>query len=306
MRRNELRDLDFVVEQRGDALLGLAHDGEDQRVRVLRLGVRMAAVLLEHDALADHQFLELVGPPAPGIFPVDLARAMLVVKVLRRDDHAVEQVFEQRRRRLLGDDLHRVLVERDDLLDRADVLLLLALRIGVDAIDRMNHVVGGELHAVVLALEAALEMECPDILVGLVDLPALDQHADVFALFVVIDPETAIDLAPDAVAHRNAVGIRIVAGDRLGHADGDLAAGLGISCKAEGGRGGNRCHQDECEASGTGLHLDLPTNGRRSSNPIPRERSPATPSQCLPAPQSCARRVRQFGPSYFLPPGPKT
>ena len=149
MRRNELRDLDLVVEQRRHALLRLAHDVEDQRVRVFRLGVRMAAVLLKHDALADHQLLELVGSPAPRIFPVGVARAVLVVKILRRDDHAVEDEFEQRRRRLLGDDFHRVFVERDDFLDRAGVLLLLALRVGVDAVDGMHHVVGGELLAVV-------------------------------------------------------------------------------------------------------------------------------------------------------------
>src|SRR5262245_23113664 len=97
------------------------------------------------------------------------------------------------------------------------------MRIGVDAIDRMHDLLGGELLAVVLTLDAALEMENPDIPVGFVDLPALGQHAGIVALVVVIEPKTAVDLAPDGVAHRYAVGIRVVAGDRLGHADGDLA-----------------------------------------------------------------------------------
>ena len=52
-------------------------------------------------------------------------------------------------------------------------MLLLALRIGVDAVDRMHHVLGGEFLAIVLALDAALEMERPDVVVGLVDLPPL-------------------------------------------------------------------------------------------------------------------------------------
>ena len=66
-------------------------------------------------------------PPrlAPGD-AVDLADAVLVEQVLARDDHPVENEFEQRGGRLLGDDFHRVRVERNDFLDWADVLLLLA------------------------------------------------------------------------------------------------------------------------------------------------------------------------------------
>ena len=250
MRRNELCDLDLVVEQRSDPLLGLAHDGEDQRVRVLRLGRGMAAVLLEHDALADHQLLELVGTPAPGISAVGVAGAVLLVEILRRDDDPVEQVFEQRGRRLLGDDLHRVPVERDDFLDRSDVLLLLALRVGVDPRDRMHHVLGGKLLAVVLALEAALEVEGPHIVVRLVDLPALRQHADILALAEIVNPETAEHLAPDAVGERYAVGIGVEAGDRLGHADRDLAPGLGVAgAQAENRRAGDRRRHDRRDPS---------------------------------------------------------
>ena len=176
-------------------------------------------LLLKHDALADHQLLELVGSPAPRDISGRRRGRRACRKGPCRDDDAVEDVFEQRRCRLLGNDFHRVIVERDDFLDRAGVLLLLALRIGVDPVDGMHHVLGGELLAVILALGAALEMERPDVLVGLVDLPSLGQHADVVGLFVVVDPETAVDLAPDGVAHRDAVGIRIEARDRLGHAD---------------------------------------------------------------------------------------
>src|SRR5262245_31101834 len=111
MRRNELRDLDLVVEERSHTLLRLAHDAENQGVGVFRLGVRVGGILLEHDALANHYFLELVWPPSPWIFPIDVARAMLVVEILRREDQPVEDEFEQRGGRLLGDDLHRALVE---------------------------------------------------------------------------------------------------------------------------------------------------------------------------------------------------
>src|SRR5262249_48785079 len=175
--------------------------------------------------------------------------------------------------RLLGDNLHGVLVKRDGFLDGADVLLLLALRIRVDAIDRMYHVFGGELLAVVLTLDTVLEMEGPDILVGFVDLPALCQHAAIIALAVVIEPETAVDLAPDGVAHRYAVGIRVVAGDRLGHADGDLASSLGVSCKTQSGCASSRCHQEQCKASCCELHLDLPTT-RPSDRDVARSYTP--------------------------------
>src|SRR5262245_66440752 len=121
MRRNELRDLELVVEERSHALLRLAHDAENQGVRVLWLGVRVGGVLLEHDALADHYFFELVGPPSPWIFPINVARAMRVVEILTRENQPVENEFEQRRGRLLGNDLHGVLVERDGFLDWADV-----------------------------------------------------------------------------------------------------------------------------------------------------------------------------------------
>ena len=260
MRRNELRNLHLVVEQRGDALLRLAHDREDQGVRILRLDPRLTAVFFEHDALADHQLLELVGSPSPWVFAIDVANSVLVEKILSGDKDAVEQIFEQRCGRLLGDDFHRVLVERDDLLDRPGVLLLLALLVGVDAVDGVNHVFRRELLAVIVALQAALEMERPNVVVVLVDLPPLGQHADIFALGEIINSETAIDLAPDGIAHRNTVGEGIEARDRLGHANGDLALGLGTpDAKAEHRRTGNRCRHDRRYASRPRLHLDLPT-----------------------------------------------
>ena len=85
--------------------------------------------------------------------------------------------------------------------------------------------------AAAMGCMAALEAERPDVVVGFVHLPAVDQHANVLAALEIIDAETAEHLAPDAVAERDAVGEGIEARDGLGHADGDLAAG----CRRLGG-----------------------------------------------------------------------
>ena len=56
-----------------NALFRFAHDVEDQRVRILRLGIRMIAVLFQDDALADSQILQFVGSPPERISSVSIA-----------------------------------------------------------------------------------------------------------------------------------------------------------------------------------------------------------------------------------------
>ena len=232
----------------------------------LTAGLR--GILLQHDALTDLEILELVGAPAPEVFPVGLTRSVFVVKVLARDDEAVEQELEQRSGRLLGDDLHGIGIDRDHFLDRRDVLLLLALRIGANPLERKDHVCGGEFLAVVLALEAVLEMKEPDVWIGLVDLPALRQHADIVGLGEIVDAETTQHLAPDAIGQRNTVSIGIVARNRLGDADGHLTAsrcGAGACAQCRGRRhcGGERdCmqipfHRDLLHGPRSLLHRDI-------------------------------------------------
>ena len=166
----------------------------------------------------------------------------------------------------------------------------------------MHHVLGGELLAVMLALGALLEMERPDVLVVLVDLPSLGQHADVVGLFIVVEPETAVDLAPDGVAHRDAVGIRIEARDRLCHADRDLAGGAGLlRSGSKHRRRCNRCHQDQCKTFRARFHFDLSRDTRLAEAMLYLGNDrPQRPEFLLEA-RPGASRVRQLGGATSFP-----
>ena len=58
VRRHELGDLDFAVEQSRDALLRLAHHAIDHDVRVVGTEPARIRILFQDDVVADHQFLE--------------------------------------------------------------------------------------------------------------------------------------------------------------------------------------------------------------------------------------------------------
>ena len=99
VRRDELGDLHLAVEQRGDALLRLAHDLEDEFVRIVRRHLRIVRVLLQHDVVVDHELLQFVGADAEGIL-VGVAAVRIPLRLRHHDDE--DQVVRQRRRRILG------------------------------------------------------------------------------------------------------------------------------------------------------------------------------------------------------------
>ena len=72
-----------------------------------------------------------------------------------------------------------------------------------------------------MSFQPLLEAKGPLVVVLRIDLPAFRQHSDIVALLEIIDDETAIHIAPDAVTERYAVAVRVVARHCLGDADGD-------------------------------------------------------------------------------------
>ena len=220
MRRHELGDLDFVVQQRCHPLLRFAHDAKDDFIGRLRILFphRMGFVFADHQTLSGDQLAEFVRPGAEGILLVGHFRAMLVVEILAGDDDPVEEIIEQRRRRNFRRDLNGVVVERLLARHRRNVLRLLALRVLARPAHGVNDVVGGHRRAVV-KLEPLAHMKQP--VVGILDFPALQHQADMLPLVEIIGTETAQHLAPDAIHQRHAVGVWIESVHGLGHADGD-------------------------------------------------------------------------------------
>ena len=94
VRRHELSDLDFVVEERGDALLGLPHQAIDHDVRIVGLQFLPIRIFLQRDAIADHQFLKLVGPEAVRIIAIGLPVTIGFDQALLHHQHVVGQVLQ--------------------------------------------------------------------------------------------------------------------------------------------------------------------------------------------------------------------
>ena len=180
VRRDELGDLHLAVEQRSDALLRLAHDLEDEFVRIVRRDLRIVRVFLQHEIIVDHELLQLVGTDAEGIL-VRVAAVRVPLRLRHHDDEG--QVVRQRRRGLLGLEHDGARIADQNLGDLRDIIGLPRLRISLDAVDGVDEVLGDHRLAVV-ALEAGFDGENPGLRVF--DLPALEYVGDVVLLLVVV------------------------------------------------------------------------------------------------------------------------
>src|SRR5690606_6132631 len=71
---------------------------------------------------------------------------------------------------------------------------------------------------------------------GVLHHPALCQVADVLSLSVVVADQAAVDLAPDAVEERDAIGVRVWILHRLRHANRENLLVASLGCWLLGGR----------------------------------------------------------------------
>src|SRR5918911_653493 len=128
MRRHELRDLDLVIEQRGDSLLGFAHDAKDNFIRSLfvLLPHWMTGILTDYQALSRDQLAKLERPDADWILTIGNFGTVFIIDCLVGNHDSVEQIIEQRSRRFLGGDSHSVLVDGRLTGDGGNILALLA------------------------------------------------------------------------------------------------------------------------------------------------------------------------------------
>ncbi len=113
MRRDKLGDLYLIVQQRSDALFGLAHDTIDDFIRSSRvsLGVGVILSFLQHQPLAGNQLFELIRTAAHHVFLVGNFTPVFIEGGFARDNQTIAEKREQRRGRFIGVDSDGELVD---------------------------------------------------------------------------------------------------------------------------------------------------------------------------------------------------
>ena len=225
VRRDELGDLDFAVQQGRDPLFGFSHDAIDNFVRRVRafFCFRMIRPLGDHHSLAGNELLKPVRPSAHHVFLVGRLFAVFVVRGFAGDDQPVADKTQERRGRLIGGELDGVFVHRLGFDDRTgDRGLLLGLRIVDDPRHHgVDHIVRGDRRAIV---EFVVLVQIKKPRRRVLDFPTICQPSLEVPFLVIVSAKGAGDLAPDAVQERNAVAVRVVGLDGFRDSDGD--AGL--------------------------------------------------------------------------------
>ena len=130
----------------------------------------------------------------------------------------------------MGSKLDCVFVDCLCLFYFLDVLRLCAAGICSNAIDGMHYICRCQLGLAIVAHDAFLELEHPGI--GIRDLPAFCEHPNIFGFLEVPNSETAVDLTPKRVTDRDAIRVRIVAGERLRDAHGNSGFGVRLVCRS--------------------------------------------------------------------------
>ena len=239
-----MRDLDFAVQERGDAAFGFFLNAEDHFVRILGLHFLVAHDFFKRDEIIDGELANAIGTKADGRLAVRFLAQRIVLR-FRRDDELAQEV-EQGRQRLGRFHHHGVGVRRLGGGDVAHVVLLARLRIVLGAVDGMQNVSRGHFLAVA-ALHAFFQIEHPGV--GIFHLPFIDDARREIAERIIAVEHAAVALAEHGVHKRDAVGVGIMRGDGLGDADGDARFGLrdGVSdC-------GGQCGACERSCKGAGL-----------------------------------------------------
>src|SRR3990167_6120711 len=89
---------------------------------------------------ARNELLELIGAGADRILAVGYIRAVLVVDGFTGHDETVEEIFGQRRCGFFSREPYGVVVNGSSAGDGSDVLLLFALGVGADAVERVDDI----------------------------------------------------------------------------------------------------------------------------------------------------------------------
>ena len=216
--------VDLAGAQGGHDVRLVGDDAHDQLVGVGQPLLPVARVALEDHLLLDLPVVEDERAGAEGSL-VEVA-VLLHAGLAHDEPPEPAQRRHQRRERLLGDELHRVLADRLDLVDRAEVRLAGGGFLQ-QPVECELHVGGGELHALP-------ELERPRQSVG-ADLPGLRElrhrgHVGLEAHELVVGQRRA------AAARQGRHQLRVEAG-RLGRLGGDQRAAAG---RLGAGRPGER------------------------------------------------------------------